>query len=144
ASCAARSRLFWGSDMESDIKTVTYKFRLENGVEKEFSVKLSSPGLRQTIDVRAEAPEWTKLEFHQCPNCPLKPADSPRCPVAVSLVDLIDLFKDILSTEVVDVVIEVPERSYTKRISVQDGLSALMGIYMASSGCPILDQMRPM
>ena len=46
-----------------------------------------------------------RLEFQQCPNCPLKPEASPRCPVAVSLVDLMDLFKDSLSIETAEVVI---------------------------------------
>jgi hypothetical protein len=130
--------------MQPKIKTITYKFRLENGTEKEFSVRLSTPGLRQEIDVRAVAPAWTKLEHQQCPNCPLKPADSPRCPVAVSLIDVVEFFKDHPSYEVVQVKIDSEVREFSGTKSLQAVLSSLMGLHMATSGCPVLDALRPM
>lgn len=128
-----------------DLRTIVYRFKWDDGREKRFEVPLSFPSMRLVAPPPpADLPEWTKLEFNQCPNCPLKPADSPRCPVAVSLVGLIELFKDCLSTEVVEVTITSPEREYRKRMGIQDGLSSLMGVYMAAAGCPILDKMRPM
>jgi hypothetical protein len=64
--------------------------------------------------------------------------------VAVSLVDLIDFFKNFLSTEQVEITIITESRSYFKRASVQFGVSSLMGLHMVTSGCPILDKLRPM
>ena len=40
--------------------------------------------------------------------------------------------------------IAVEDRVFVKRTSVQNALSALAGIYMVTSGCPILDKLRPM
>ncbi|MBI3554010.1 MAG: hypothetical protein HY077_16055 [Elusimicrobia bacterium] len=130
--------------MDEAIKTLTYRFRLKDGREKEFKVVLERPSMRQGLPARAEYPAWTKLEFQQCPNCPLKPADSPRCPAAVSLVDVVEFFKELPSYEVVEVRITSDEREYSGTKSLQAVLNALMGVHMATSGCPILDRLRPM
>ena len=39
---------------------------------------------------------------------------------------------------------ETQERTYAHETTVQNGLSAILGIYMVASGCPILDYLRPM
>ncbi len=130
--------------MKEPVKALTYRFRWEDGREREFTVRLSNPGLSLETTPRRSLPAWTELGFNQCPNCPLKAADQPHCPVAVGLVDLVELFQDCLSTEVTEVTIQSKERQYRKTMSVMDGLSSLMGLHMAAAGCPILDKLRPM
>lgn len=130
--------------MSETVKALTYQFRWDDGRERAFTVRLKYPSLSLETVSRKDLPTWTELGFNQCPNCPLKPEDSPRCPVAVSLVDLVALFKDCLSTEVTEVTILSEDREYRKKMSVMDGLSSLMGLYMATSGCPVLDKLRPM
>jgi len=130
--------------MDAAVKTLTYRFRLKDGRERDFIVRLKLPRLDLELAPRAEFPAWTELGFHQCPNCPLKPETSPRCPASVSLIDLVDLFKDSLSTEPAEMTIIGEEREYRKTISLQRGLTSLMGLYMATSGCPIIDKLRPM
>lgn len=58
--------------------------------------------------------------------------------------DLVDFFKGTYSYEEVDVRLETPERSYSKRTSVQQAVSSVLGIYMVTSGCPIMNKLRPM
>jgi hypothetical protein len=60
------------------------------------------------------------------------------------MVDLIDFFNHFISIEDVETVVTTDERTYLKRASLQSGLSSLMGIIMATSGCPILDRLKPM
>lgn len=127
-----------------EIKSLTYRFRWKDGRERDFEVRLSHPAMRLQAAPRSDYPDWTKLESHQCGNCPLKPADNPRCPVAVSLIDLIELFKDIVSTEVAEAVIITENREYHKTAAVQEAVSSLMGLCMATAGCPVLDKLRPM
>ena len=121
-----------------------YVFTPDSGPKKEFAVHLDS----DTLDYRGaqdgEPPEWTRLEYKQCPNCPLKPADSPRCPVAVNIAPVAAAFKDSISFEEVDVEVVAEGRSYRRRVPMQAGVSAIFGLVMASSGCPILDKLRPM
>ena len=38
-----------------------------------------------------ELPAWTRLDFHQCPNCPLTPATHPHCPMAARFAGLVEL-----------------------------------------------------
>jgi hypothetical protein len=64
--------------------------------------------------------------------------------VAKNLVEVIDFLKDIFSFEKVQMTIRTKRRDYSKHVPVQMAASSLMGIYMTTSGCPILDKLRPM
>lgn len=125
-------------------KSITYRFRFADGSEKVFHVRLDRETLALLHDKPPVPQEWTRLDFNRCPNCPLDSAAHAHCPIAVNLVELIDFFRDSNSFDEVDVVVETPERTYERHISLQKGISALMGIFMVSSGCPIMDKLRPM
>lgn len=127
----------------TDVIRILYKFQSEDGTEREFETVLDGSTMELKNDVSPQLPAWTKLPFNQCENCPLK-ADVERCPVAVNLSSLIESFKFSTSYEGVFVLVETPERNYAKETTVQNALSSLMGIYMVTSNCPILDKLRPM
>jgi hypothetical protein len=120
-----------------------YKFLLQDGSEKSFDVTLDAQTLRVQQAPLAKNPEWTKLKFHKCKNCPLKD-DVEYCPVAVSIAHLVDEFKFSTSFDRTWVTVESAERTYAQDTSVQNSLSAILGIYMVTSNCPILDYLRPM
>jgi hypothetical protein len=40
--------------------------------------------------------------------------------------------------------LETEEREYSKRTSLQKGVSSMLGIIMVTSGCPILNKLKPM
>ena len=121
-----------------------YRFTSPQGRVREFRVDLDPVTLGLVVRGRADYPAWTRLTHHQCTNCPLQPVDHPRCPVAANLVEVVEYFKDAVSYEQTDVEISTEHRTYTKRAPLQDSLSALVGIYMVTGGCPILDKLRPM
>lgn len=91
-----------------------------------------------------DLPDWTKLEYQQCSNCPLKPETSPRCPVAVNLHDLLKQFKDMKSYVEVMVKVGTVDRVMMKKVPVQIALFSIFGLIMATSGCPRMDFMKPM
>jgi len=63
----------------------------------------------------------------------------------VNSIDLIELFKDVRSYDIVDVIVETTERKYFKnKTTIQRTLGSLFGIIMVSSGCKELDKLRPM
>ena len=119
-----------------------YKFQFDNGEEKTFEVVLDGHTLQIIQNSPESHAEWTKLTYQQCKNCPL--TDAAHCPVAVNIAPLINEFKFSTSYDKTWVVVETPERTYARETTVQSGLSALLGIYMVTSGCPILDYLRPM
>jgi hypothetical protein len=56
----------------------------------------------------------------------------------------VDEFRDSVSFEEVIVTVETEGRIYSKRTSLQQAISSLVGIYTVTSGCPVLDKLRPM
>lgn len=132
------------SGTASPIVTIRYTFLFENGEETKIEVNLDYETLDLILPERASYPEWTELDFARCPNCPLRAAKAKHCPVAIALIDVIEAFKDRNSFENVFATVETSARTYTARTSLQKAISSLMGIYMTTSGCPVLSQMRPM
>lgn len=130
--------------MTEEVITIEYEFKLKDGREKKFSVRLKKPMLQFVPEHTSTVRQWTKLEHHQCPNCPLSPKTHQHCPIAANLVDIIESFKDSLSIEEAEITIRSESREYHKRATVQYGIGSLMGLYMVTSGCPIMDKLRPM
>ena len=131
--------------MSSDqVIAYQYTFRLKDGAEQTFDIRLDRRTLNLVQPERGAPPEWTRLGCCQCPHCPLDEREHSHCPVAVNLVDLVDFFSSSPSYDEIDVQLETDERRYAKHTTVQQGLSSLMGIYMVTSGCPVMDKLRPM
>lgn len=129
----------------ADKVTFNYKFIFKNGSEKEFNIELNSITLNliQTGN-KTTCPEWTKLNCFKCPNCALDEHQHEFCPIAVNLIEIVDYFGNFVSYEPVKVIVTAPEREYIKEVSLQHGVSSLIGIYMVTSGCPILEKLKPM
>ena len=121
---------------------IYYEFQLENGESVEFEVDpekaLQEPG------PEARHENWTKLGFHQCPNCPLSIRNCKFCPAAVDIEALVEKFQDVLSHQKAIVKVTTRERTYLKECDVQTGLKSLLGLILASGHCPVLSQLKPM
>lgn len=133
-------------DANKDKKPLSYHytFTFPDGRKKEFDVKLDAETLALIHQKDPLYPQWAKLEYHQCSVCPFDVSAHEYCPVAVSLEELIDFFKDSISYEKVDVTIGTESRTYAKHSSLQKGVSSLLGIYMVTTGCPIMEKLKPM
>lgn len=121
-----------------------YKFIFRDGGVKEFVVRLNGATLALKTEKRDSYPEWTKLDFERCANCPLPEEGNEHCPVALGLYDVLDFFKDFLSSADTYLNIEAENRTYLKRTPLSTGVSALIGLVMATAGCPIFDKLKPM
>ncbi|OQX86340.1 hypothetical protein B6D60_06540 [candidate division KSB1 bacterium 4484_87] len=129
----------------SDTIAFRYRFTFEDNSEKQFSILLNA----RTLDYipsspQKELPDWTKLEYSQCENCPLNAQEHPRCPIAVNIIELFEFFRSVDSYDDTIVEIEAPERTYIKKSTVQRGLGSLLGIFMVTSGCPVMEVLKPM
>lgn len=121
-----------------------YTFHFDNGRTHTFFVNLDE-NLNIKPTQHGELPDWTKLGSCKCDICPLKEDESPHCPAAVNLIDVIEFFKNQISTREVDMTIDVPARSYKKeRVPISQGVSGIVGVIMASSGCPVVGRLKPM
>lgn len=118
---------------------VRYRFAFEDLSETTIAVDLD----RKDHNPRAAA-EWTKLESHQCSNCPLSKDEYAHCPVALDVAQIVDTFSGSLSYKRAHVRVEMQARIVEKDCDLQTALAALMGLVMASSECPHFLPMRPM
>jgi hypothetical protein len=122
----------------------TYIYNLNDGTERSFEINLEPESLKLISRPHDDLPEWTRLDHMQCSNCPLRTEDQLHCPVAANIVDIADFFKNRRSYDDVQVTIVTESRTYSKKTSLQNGISSLMGLYMVTSGCPVMDKLRPL
>ena len=122
-----------------------YRFDFADGSTKRFEIRLNPVTLARLPDPEeAETPpEWTKLDVCRCPNCPLT-GQVEYCPVAVSQSEVVEAFKDSVSYEAALVTVTTRARTYQQATTLQRGISSIVGIYNVTSGCPVLDRLRPM
>jgi hypothetical protein len=122
---------------------ISYTFTFTSGECKVFKTSLDRGNLSLIRSGCTPPPPWAELQNHQCNNCPLD-ATVRHCPIAVNLVEIVEAFQDRLSHEKVKVVVATAERTYAKATTLQEGLSSLKGIIMVTSGCPVMDRLKPM
>jgi hypothetical protein len=122
-----------------------YKFIFKSGEESEFNIELDRFSLNLIPTGEKFRPKWTKLNCCKCPNCTLDERQHEFCPIAVNLVDIIDYFSIFVSAEPVEVIVTTNDRTYSKKeIPLQNGVSSMLGIYMVTSGCPVMEKLKPM
>jgi hypothetical protein len=123
---------------------IAYLYRFDDGSEIKFDLLLDADTLDLLPEKIRDLPEWTLLGYCQCTTCPLDQRTNPRCPVAANFSQIGDKFRRFTSHDRVSVACIVDERTYSKTTTVQLGVSSLLGIIMTTSGCPILEQLKPM
>jgi hypothetical protein len=124
--------------------SIRYLFKLPDNRKEIIDLLLDARTLDLMNAIPEELPSWTSLSFHQCPNCPLTLQQTPHCPVAAHFVKLMETFKSLLSYDIVHVDIITSQRVVSKETSAQKGVSSLMGLIMATSGCPHTAFLKPM
>jgi len=121
-----------------------YTISFQDGRNQEFLIELDPDSLALLSPPQENHPDWTRLACSRCPNCPLNPQEHTHCPIALNLAPAIDKFARNISYEEVNVTIQTQARDYRQKISLQNALRSLFGIYMVTSGCPVMDPLRPL
>jgi hypothetical protein len=121
-----------------------YKFTFNQQIDVSFEVRINEKTLLIENDVSHITKDWTKLENFECPNCPLDKSQNEYCPLARNLAGILDFFNSLPSYEEANVSVETNDRTTSKQTTVQIGVGSLIGIIMASSGCPIIGVLRPL
>lgn len=100
--------------------------------------------LIEQVPIEKELPQWVKLDYHRCENCTLLPNEHEFCPVMINLHEIQKEFNTIMSYEKVSLEVITKERKIIQDTTVQRGLSSLLGLIMATSGCPHTVFFKPM
>jgi hypothetical protein len=132
---------------EMDSSVVAGHFRylitLPDGSTTEIVITLD-PVTLQCVEPEAMSLSWTALEVHQCPDCPLSGKGQALCPMAAHLAPIVEKIGGLLSFEMLDVEVSWGPRYLRSRSSAQKIASSLIGLVVATSGCPRSAFLKPM
>lgn len=121
-----------------------YIIRFDSGEEKIVEIELDSTTLNVVPKLLADIPAWTLLDCCKCSICPHDSSSHKYCPIALNLSEVTKMFSDKASTETVHAHVVSREREYSKKTSLQNVLSSVIGLYMVTSGCPVMSILKPM
>lgn len=123
---------------------LTYRFTFPDSQERVFELEMDRDTAELSPPRLPNPPPWTALTFNQCTGCPFNATQTPHCPAALHMSGVIDGFTDLVSYDKVRVSVESEERQVVATLPAQQALASLMGLIMASSGCPNTAVFRPM
>ncbi len=126
----------------TQLQRIRYRFDLPDGSQKTLDFFFDSVDFRLLNPAPAEPPFWTELAFNRCSNCPLE--DGGRCPSALHMVKPLEGLEALVSFDTVRVTVAQAERTVYTETSVQQALSSVLGLVMATAGCPWTAHLRPM
>jgi len=127
-----------------DIINIQYVFKLDKQRSEIIDLQLDPLTLDLLNSPGEDLPFWTQLDFHQCPHCPLDSLKHPICPVAASLVDIVERFENVMSYDAIGLEVTTSARHVFQQTTAQRGISSLLGILFPSSGCPHTAFFKPM
>ena len=128
----------------SDARFIRYRFDLPDGSTKTLEFAFDSIDFKMQMVPLADPPFWTELGFSRCANCPLDPAQNPHCPAAVRMAPAMEPLKALVSFDTVGVTVIQAERTMFAQTTAQQAMSSVLGLIMATSGCPWTGHLRPM
>ncbi len=127
----------------ADLLRIEYRLGLDDGRQECFVVLLDPETLNLVQERPSPPPPWCRLDVHQCPHCPLPPSEA-YCPAAVQLAVLLQRLGDLMSYHRVDLEVTTAQRRIQQETTVQMALSSLMGLLIATCGCPHTAFFKPM
>jgi hypothetical protein len=123
---------------------ISYTFKFGDRREEIVQLVIDPRTIEMVNRPDQDLPGWTRLEYEQCPHCPLASGEVPNCPVAVSLIEVVRRFEGVMSYDRVDLEVVTAERKITQNIDAQKAISSLVGLLISTSGCPHAGYFKPM
>ncbi len=127
-----------------DTITIHYHFHLGAHGDETIELQLDKHSLESIKQLEHVLPEWTQLEFHKCPHCPLNPQEHLVCPAAANISHVVGRFDNVASYDQIDLEVITDARRVSQHTTAQKGISSLLGLLFATSGCPHTNFMKPM
>ena len=121
---------------------IIYEISLGNDQEYNFFIDVEKGILNNKVNL-AENP-WIYQKELKCSVCTLSEGEKTICPAASAISTIIPKFKNNNSFENVFVRVKTQEREYCKECDLQTALNSLIGLILATSGCPVLSKLQYM
>lgn len=126
--------------MSSEPNHIHYTFVLGDETVR-FDIALDA---KLETSTQSDAPKWTELGCKQCSCCPLKTDEHTHCPAALRVHKSLARFENSASTEQIHLRVETERRNFEQNCDLQSAINSMLGLQMATSGCPILGKLRSM
>jgi hypothetical protein len=123
---------------------VKYEFLFKNDRIETIELTFNKDTLSMEPFPIENNPPWTQLACKQCKVCTLKAEEHSYCPVARNLSYVLLKFRNDVSHNKATIRVTTADRITEKEATMEEGVSSIMGLIMATSGCPILDKFKPM
>jgi len=129
-----------GLAMANDLE---YRFILQDNQTQTYTFQFDGERYELSEERHAPAP-WCELSFQQCPNCPYQSNGPKYCPAALRLNQVVRDVDHMMSYEQIEVEVITRHRTIKQTSTVQEAVSSLLGLLLASSGCPHTEFLLPM
>lgn len=121
---------------------IQYRLRTADGREILFRLRFDPKTFESVESTPDKPPAWTALDFHQCSNCPLKKEEHPHCPAALRMAPILQACEPYDAFTPMHVEVTMPERNAVAQRPLQKALASILGLVMATSGCPHTTPLR--
>lgn len=127
-----------------DSYTITYNIKLNENQTERFDFQLDNTQFDLIASDVENPPAWTALEYRQCAHCPLNAQDTPHCPLALQLHNIVNRLHKTRSIDVVEVEVITEERRIIQKTALQRVVASMLELVYPSCGCPKTAYMKPM
>jgi len=126
---------------------IRYSFRFGKDLQEVFDLQFDPQTmalLSTGIPLTGKPPDWARLTFFQCHNCPLDEQEHPYCPIALNMVSIVERFDTLFSYNETHMVVTTKERIISQITTIQRAVSSMTGLIISASGCPLTGFFKPM
>jgi hypothetical protein len=123
-------------------KRVRYEFIFRSGEEFQYQIEIDPTRLEHPAPV-SPPPEWARLDVEKCSICPLRSDATEYCPLALRIAPILS-FSPHSAFESVQVRVHKDTMTIESHTTVQEAYRSLIGLIMATSGCPHTGFFKPM
>ncbi len=127
---------------KNDIKCIRYEFIFDTDDHFQYEVDIDPNTLEHAAPLQA-APDWCKLENEKCAHCPLSQTVTEYCPLARRIAPVLEL-PNHPAYEKVQLKVHKGNVTIESLTTVQEAYQSLIGLIMATSGCPHTGFFKPM
>lgn len=127
---------------KNHIKRIRYEFIFKSQDNFQYEVDIDPITMEHSVPL-GSAPEWSALDVEKCSHCPLNSQTTEHCPLARRIAPILS-FDAHPAFESVQVKVHKDNMTIESQSTVQEAYRSLIGLVMATSGCPHTGFFKPM
>ncbi len=124
---------------------IRYEFHLPDDRIVAFEFQFDGERYQLVDEEELNRPPWTDLAFQKCHHCPYNGGSGPKtCPAALQIAQVVRKLEHLVSYDKIELKAITPNRTIAQSTSAQEGIGSMLGLLLASSGCPHTEFLLPM